>query len=448
MDVVTHALLGAALARATTTRRSRLAVRERVLLGAAAAAFPDVDFIGFLIDPLRFLADWHQGPTHSLVLLPLWAALIAAVFVRLTGRRDAFAEAAGVSALALGSHIAADLVTAYGTAALQPLSPARWSLGTTFVIDPLFSGIVLVGLALALRSGRRAPVVASLALLGLYVGGLAALQQRAVEVGRASLEAAGFEAGGVVALAQPFSPFNWKLVAVDGEDRRVAHVNLAGHAPLIGPWPGLRRLHAVAAAYAPPPQLAWQFRPRLGEGAAARALAEPLWREPRFEPFRRFAVHPALSRIDEEGARTCVWFTDLRYDLPAMPDTFRYGFCRAGADAPWELYRLRYFSDRSAQRLQCCRRFGAARKAAKRRSRALRDGRRLGRVDARAPDQRVVGRSDTARRLGTRSRRRSAGHFFPGDRPPPRAGAGLLRSLRPKAGRGSWGTGRSARRGR
>jgi inner membrane protein len=44
-----------------------------------------------------------------------------------------------------------------------------------------------------------------------------------------------------------------------------------------------------------------------------------------------------------------VWFTDLRYDLPALPDTFRYGFCRDAAGEAWTLYRLRYFSDDARQ---------------------------------------------------------------------------------------------------
>jgi membrane-bound metal-dependent hydrolase YbcI (DUF457 family) len=61
-----------------------LSTRERLLLGGAAAAFPDIDFIGFLVDPLRFLAHWHQGPTHSLILLPLWAALLGALFCMLS----------------------------------------------------------------------------------------------------------------------------------------------------------------------------------------------------------------------------------------------------------------------------------------------------------------------------------------------------------------------------
>ena len=68
MELLTHALLGAGAALASRPARSRMTSRERLLLGAAAAMGPDIDFATFPIDPLRFLADWHQGATHSLLL--------------------------------------------------------------------------------------------------------------------------------------------------------------------------------------------------------------------------------------------------------------------------------------------------------------------------------------------------------------------------------------------
>lgn len=351
MEPFTHALLGGAAAYALTTSRSRLSGRERLALGATGGAFPDVDFAAFLVDPLVFLADWHQGPTHSIVLLPLWAALIGALFIFLTRRRDCFAEAVWLSGIGVASHIAADIITAYGTAVLYPLSAMRWSLGTTFVIDPLFTAIVLVGLALSQRMSERWPAQLALVAVCLYVAGQAELRQRAIEAGRSSLLAAGRSPGQVNALAQPFSPFNWKLIAVDGDLYREAHLNLVGHSPLIPQAPGLRRWRDISAAYRPVKHLRWIDRPRFGDQLSMRPLVEQLWNEPSFAPFRRFAVFPSLSRIDEDGSTTCVWFTDLRYDLPTLPDTFRYGFCRVGLGQPWQLKRLRYFSERSAQLL-------------------------------------------------------------------------------------------------
>ena len=104
-------------------------------------------------------------------------------------------------------------------------------------------------------------------------------------------------------------------------------------------------------------RVGWQKRALdLGQASARtqgldRELTEALWHDPRFALFRRFAVLPSVSRIDSAGAERCVWFTDRRYDLPTLPDTFRYGFCQDEAGGPWRLHRLRYLSERSRQRL-------------------------------------------------------------------------------------------------
>ena len=111
MDIFTHALLGGTLAYAAAPYGAPLGVRERVLLGGTAAVFPDLDFIAFPFNPLQFLSDWHQGPTHSLLLLPLWSLLIAGAFVWVGRRRGVFAAAFLISVLGLASHIASDVIT-------------------------------------------------------------------------------------------------------------------------------------------------------------------------------------------------------------------------------------------------------------------------------------------------------------------------------------------------
>jgi inner membrane protein len=349
VDTLTHAALGAVAAHAITARAQCLTPRERVALGAIAAAFPDLDFVAFPFAPLTFLADWHQAPTHSLVLLPLWAAAIAGAFIMLKRRRDAFAQACLVAAVGLASHIAADAITAYGTAVFYPLSRWRIGLGAVFVIDPIFSAIVLVTLAAALRGARPRAAALGLAVLAGYVALAAAAQRQAVETGRATARAHGIALQEMAAFAQPLSPFHWKLIGVAGENYFEAYVNVAGHPPPVPaalPWLG-----PLAAAYEAPAQLRWRERHLFGDRADLRALARERFRDPRFDAFRRFAAYPAVSRIDAGVRETCVWFTDLRYDLPAFPDTFRYGFCRASGEPAWQLYRLRYFSYDDRERL-------------------------------------------------------------------------------------------------
>ena len=117
MDPLTHALSGALLARAAAPLSSSthsgqivLPLRLQVAAGFAAAAFPDVDLVLRLIDTLTYL-NWHQGPTHSLVLLPLWAWLLAWLFSWLTRKRFSWKLFMLPTCLGIAIHIAGDLVT-------------------------------------------------------------------------------------------------------------------------------------------------------------------------------------------------------------------------------------------------------------------------------------------------------------------------------------------------
>jgi inner membrane protein len=355
MDTLTHAALGALVAQAAAPARSRLDTRERLLLAGVVAALPDIDFVGFAFDPLVFLAHWHQGMTHSFLLLPLWAFAAAWVFARMCRRNGVFIEAYYVCVLALTSHIVSDLITAYGTQLLAPWSSWRPSLDLVYLIDPIFTAIVVLALILVawLRTPvirRRVAILGLVALLG-YVYGLNSLKHQAEQLALNHALAQGIDADRIAALPQPFSPFNWALIVREQDLYHRSHVNLANHPPLIPDVTGLRWLHGIAASYQPPETLNWETRHQYGADHEQHVLAAALWQRHEFAPYRSFARYPSVSRVDESDDGLCVWFTDLRYDLPRTPDTFRYGFCRDDPVSEWRLYRLRYFSKDARQPL-------------------------------------------------------------------------------------------------
>src|SRR5687768_7449329 len=103
MDTLTHALSGALIARATAPRSptiSTLPVGRRMWVGAAAAAFPDLDFITGYLTPLAYLHH-HRGITHSLILLPLWAALVALIFAAVWRFRLPWRAYLGIAAIGI-----------------------------------------------------------------------------------------------------------------------------------------------------------------------------------------------------------------------------------------------------------------------------------------------------------------------------------------------------------
>lgn len=177
MDPLTHALSGALLARAVAQsppqlrpeRETVLPLRVQITAGFTAAAFPDVDFALRLIDTLTYL-NWHQGPTHSLILLPLWAWLLARLFAWLTQRHDAWKLFLPPICLGIAIHIAGDFITSYGLMLFAPFSTERFSLPLVFVIDPWFSLIIIAGLIISWRYPRqRIAAMAALACLCGYV---------------------------------------------------------------------------------------------------------------------------------------------------------------------------------------------------------------------------------------------------------------------------------------
>jgi inner membrane protein len=76
------------------------------------------------------------------------------------------------------------LLGATATHVLFPLSRWRASIGTTFLIDPLFTGIVVAGLMLGVVRRHFWATRTALVVLRAYVASQGCLQQRALNVGR------------------------------------------------------------------------------------------------------------------------------------------------------------------------------------------------------------------------------------------------------------------------
>ncbi len=342
MDTITHSLLGALVVRAAfpaSGSQQPLSDRQRMLVGAIAGAFPDIDYIGAFIDPMVYLTLWHRSITHSLVLLPLWALLLGGVLALVFRQRHAWLFVSLMAGTAMLSHIAADLITVYGTQIFAPLSTWRASVGTTFIIDPWFSLIVLTGFLAGL--GRRFPRLPriSLALLAGYIAFQATLKQQALAIAHRYAERENLQANRIAALPQPLSPFNWKIIIEAGDRYAASYVNLAGGYQPVTNGTGI--LAGVRNTYQDAEQLNWQTFYRYGNDTRAAWQIQAIWENPQLDNFRRFAEFPFLYRVAQREQNTCVWFTDLRYVLPYMTPPFRYGLCGAISTSDWNLQRLR-----------------------------------------------------------------------------------------------------------
>ena len=335
MDTLTHALSGALLARATAPKASPLgSLPRRVAAGFLVCAAPDLDIVTGLFGPVAFLEN-HRGVTHSLVMLPVWALVCAWILAKLLREPRGPRALVAVAAMAIALHIAGDVITTYGTMVLAPLSDWRAQIGTTFIIDLWFTGIIVAGLVLsAIARGSRWPAAAACAILAGYVGFQHLQKEKATEFGERYAREQGLSGATVNAQPRPVSPFNWTVFVSDADAHRFAHVNLAREAPREY-REGDGFIALLDSAYQPLAAARWEPRSRYGEGAE-KPIAQEAWGSPAMAVYRWFAELPAYDGASTGS--TCVWFVDLRFAAPGRETRpFRYGACRDQAGTPWRL---------------------------------------------------------------------------------------------------------------
>jgi len=227
VDPLTHAISGAALARAFP--KQPLPAKQVWLIILLAMA-PDSDIVLRLISDPVYLQH-HRGLTHSLLMLPLWSWLI---FSLSSGQVKQNPDMPKLIGLALLLHISLDVVTAYGTMLFAPISDQRFSVDLLFIIDPLFSLCLLIPVLLGFiwqRQARRLSmmsVVAALAYLTLAYSN----QQQAIELTRKAHP----DAIACHALPLAFSPFHWQLIAEYPDYYARAAVNLKPDFPGLRPF--------------------------------------------------------------------------------------------------------------------------------------------------------------------------------------------------------------------
>ncbi len=339
MDTITHAIIGATVARATapdTTRPDVLSIKQRLVIGALAAAFPDIDYLTVFIHPLAFIAEWHRSITHSFIMLPIWAFILGYIFALLFKKQQHKKEIILICALSLFSHIIADLITSWGTQIFAPFSDYAAAWGLTFVIDPYFTAIVLLALVIALIKDSRITAQMGLVVLATYVGLQGILKSQAHSIGQDYIAQRGWHEASVYTMPQPLSPFNWKVIIIRDSQYHMALVNLLAGEPPQQPDINNTSILNLINYYQPSDQLEWKVYQQVnGQTQVIEA-----WNRPEFDLYRKFAVLPFLVQQNNNHTEQCTWFGDLRFVIPTINQPFRYGMCQETQPNLWSLYRL------------------------------------------------------------------------------------------------------------
>lgn len=239
MDPLTQGALGASLPQAAARRgHAAMALPCGLLAGMA----PDLDvLIRSSDDPLLFL-EYHRQFTHSLLFIPIGAALCAGLLWWVWGRRRGWGARATYLYCLLGyaTHALLDACTSYGTQLLWPFSSERFAWNNVSIIDPLLTLPLLCGVFFARYLQRRWPARLAFGwVLSYLVLGVLA-RDAAVQMGEALAEARGHVAVEVDAKPSFANLILWKTVY---RHERQYYVD----AVRIGPLPRVYSGQSIAA---------------------------------------------------------------------------------------------------------------------------------------------------------------------------------------------------------
>ena len=230
MDSLSQIALGAAVGVATMGRRT--AVWKAALWGGVAGTLPDLDV---LIDHGNPVHDMvlHRAETHAPVWLTLFSLPFAAAVASLHGERAVWRR----WWLALVTHPLLDAMTVYGTQLALPFSNHPYGVGSVFIIDPLYTLPLLVGVVWALVAkggthGLRANAV-GLVLSSAYLAWGFGAQQHVERIARTSLAARGIVAERVLVVPTAFNSVLWRVVAVAGDHTHEGFYSLLDPAPTV-----------------------------------------------------------------------------------------------------------------------------------------------------------------------------------------------------------------------
>ncbi|MBW8192525.1 metal-dependent hydrolase [Neiella marina] len=231
MDSVTQIALGAAVG--GVIGHKQLGWRAYAL-GAALGTLPDLDVL-VQYDNAVDNVTRHRGFSHSLFVLTALSPVLAWLIQRYRHWQQykvSFWRMLLLCWLCLITHPLLDAFTSYGTQLLWPLQPPPTSWSSIFIIDPLYTLPLLIGVGFAMywRTAKQPhrgywPNVIGLSVASLYLAMSFGLAQHMRSAGQQSTQAQQLD-GQLFVSPTPFNIALWRIVLVTENDWYSAYVSL------------------------------------------------------------------------------------------------------------------------------------------------------------------------------------------------------------------------------
>ena len=226
MDSITQIALGAAMGQAVLGPKAGY---RAALWGGLVATIPDLDVF---IPMGGAVADftYHRSFSHSLIVLSLLAPLLAWLINRYHNQYEGLARRWFLLVwLALITHPILDSFTIYGTQLFWPLPIDPVGFGSIFIIDPLYTLPLLIGVGFALATkqadrGIRANQI-GIAISTLYLAWGLTAQAWVSDIVEDNITRSG-QQGDVLVTAGPFNSLLWRVLVMEDNHYREGFYSL------------------------------------------------------------------------------------------------------------------------------------------------------------------------------------------------------------------------------
>lgn len=179
MDSITQATLGAAVGEAFLGRKIGY---RAAAWGMVLGTLPDLDIIiNPFVDAVHQLY-FHRSITHSFTFIFLASPLFGWVLHRVHKSQQVGWKPWSLFAFWIFlTHVFIDLPTTYGTQIFHPFTNRPFTTDAMFIIDPLFTVPMLIGLLAALILRRKTNLGSTLNYAGLCMAGIYLLWGHAIK---------------------------------------------------------------------------------------------------------------------------------------------------------------------------------------------------------------------------------------------------------------------------
>ncbi|MBQ4800651.1 metal-dependent hydrolase [Pseudoalteromonas sp. MMG006] len=228
MDSLTQIALGSAVGHAVLGNKVG---RKAVLWGAALGTLPDLDVFIPYGGPVEAFT-YHRGFSHSLLIHLLISPLIVWLILKIhTGMQAYKTRWFWLVFLCLSTHALLDSLTVYGTQLLWPLTEYPFAISSMFIIDPLYTLPLLVGVGYALlpkiNSTRAYNINATMLVLSsMYLCSSFILKVIIDDKVTAALSDRQIKVNNYISTPAPLTTLLWRIVVMSDGQYYVAYASV------------------------------------------------------------------------------------------------------------------------------------------------------------------------------------------------------------------------------